>query len=245
MDLDDQTAHASGYSDWKGWGSADFGRMARGDADHFSRELREIARRTPIRRVLEIGFGNGVFLSYCRSQGWDVTGTELLPELVASARAAGYSAYPANELPNLPDGSFDLVVALDVFEHIPPDQSIDFLQTISAKLTADGALLLRFPNVDTWIGNPLQYGDVTHVNAVGALKIHYYAGETGLAVSRIRAAKRRGFHTSVIHGLHAYTAGILIKVSAGIAKALYFPDLPVVLSSSTLVCVLRKAQERS
>ena len=91
-----------------------------------------------------------------------------------------------------PDGSFDLIVAFDVFEHIDPHESIGFLRTLTSKLADGGALLLRFPNVDTWIGNPFQYGDVTHVNAIGALKMQYYAKEAGLAILRLRGAKRRG-----------------------------------------------------
>lgn len=240
MGLDDQTTPASGYVEWKGWGATGFARMSRGDADYFSRETREIVRRRPVERVLEIGYGNGVFLSYCRSQGWDVTGTELLPELVEIARAAGFDARSADELSNLPDGEFDLIVALDVFEHIPPEQSIAFLTTIGAKLRDDGTLLLRYPNADTWIGNPFQYGDATHVNAIGALKMQYYAGEANLEIVRIRATRRRGFRTSIIHGVHAATAGVLIKGVAAITKVLYFPDVRVVLSSSNVVTLLRK-----
>jgi hypothetical protein len=243
MGPDDQRPPAPGYADWKGWGPEDFGRMSRGDADYFTRETRGLVRPGSVIRVLEVGFGNGVFLSYCRSRGWDVTGTELLPELVEIARAAGFAAHPADELPSLPDGEFDLIIALDVFEHIPPEQSVGFLQTVATKLAVDGALLLRFPNADTWIGNPLQYGDVTHVNAIGALKMQYYAEAAGLRLISYRASRRRRFKTSLIHGLHAYTAGIAIKVIAGISKALYFPDLRVVLSSSSVVCVLRPEDE--
>lgn len=242
MGRNERSTLPSGYTDWKGWNGAGFGRMSRGDIDYFSRETREIVRQRPIAKVLEIGFGNGVFLSYCRSQGWDVTGTELLPELVESARTAEFDAHPADELSNLPDGVFDLIVALDVFEHIPPDESIGFLRTIADKLSPDGAIMLRFPNVDTWIGNPLQYGDVTHVNAIGVLKMQYYAAEAGLVLERVRAAKRRGFRTSVVHGMHRYTAGVAIKAGAAVAKALYFPDLPVVLSSSALVCILKQSR---
>ncbi len=228
----------SGYLDWKGWGADGFGALTRGDADYFAREMREIARGRPIRKVLEVGYGNGSFLAYCRSEGWTVTGTELLPELVDIARAAGFEAHSADAISSLPDASFDLVVAFDVFEHVPPDESVAFLAELASKLAHGGVILLRFPNVDTWIGNPFQYGDVTHVNAIGALKMQYYAGKVGLDILRIRGAKRRGFRTSVVHGVHAYTAGVAIKAIAGISKALYFPDLPVVLSSSNLVCTL-------
>ena len=240
MGLDEQTTPASGYTDWKGWGATHFGTLSRGDADYFSRETRESVPPGTVPEVLEIGFGNGVFLSYCRSRGWNVTGTELLPELVELARDAGYSAFQAEHLDTLPDSSFDLIAAFDVFEHIFPEQSVAFLTALASKLKDDGTILLRYPNADTWIGNPFQNGDVTHVNAIGALKMAYYAGESGLQIVRMRATRRRGFRTSVIHGLHKYTAGILIKIVAGISKAMYFPDVRVVLSSSNVVTTLRK-----
>lgn len=236
----------SGYVNWKGWDAGRFGAVTRGEVDYFARETRGAFRRGSRPSVLEIGFGNGTFLSYCRSMGWSVTGTELLPELVETARAAGYDAVAADRLDALPDASFDLIVAFDVFEHIPPERSTDFLAQLSSKLRADGRMLLRYPNADSWIGNPFQYGDATHVNAIGALKMQYYAGEAGLEIVRMRATRRRGFRTSVIHGLHRYTAGVLVKVVAGVAKAMYFPDVRVVLSSSNVVTLLRKqAVQRS
>lgn len=228
------------YSEWKGWTQDSFGVLARGDADYFAKELSEITRGGPIHDVLEVGYGNGVFLRYCASQGWDVTGTELLPELIEAARRAGFTAHRADELWRVKDDSQDLIVAFDVFEHVAPADSIDFLRGLARKIRAGGSILLRYPNVDTWLGNPLQYGDVTHVNAIGALKMEYYAGEAGLAIQRLRAIRRRGFRTSMVHGVHAATAGVAIKAIAGVAKALYFPDLRVVLSSSATICILRK-----
>ncbi|MDR6904636.1 SAM-dependent methyltransferase [Agromyces sp. 3263] len=231
----------SGYLGWKGWGADGFGVLTRGDKDYFARETRDLGRLHPPASVLEIGYGNGAFLAFSRSVGWNVTGTELLPELVELARAAGYQAFRADELDTLPDGSFDLVAAFDVFEHVPPEASVAFLRSLSAKLAEGGVILLRFPNADSWIGNPFQHGDVTHVNAIGVLKLEFYAAEAGLSILRIRGARRRGFQTSVIHGLHAWTAGVIIKCIGAIAKALYFPDLPVVLSSSNVVTVLGRA----
>lgn len=229
---------AEGYSDWKRWEADTFAQLSRGDADYFARELRDLVRKRDIRRVLEIGYGNGAFLAFCRSRGWEVSGVELLPELVEAANAAGFSAVPSDELDGLPDASFDAIFAFDVFEHIPPEASIDFLRALRAKLRPGGVIMLRYPNVDTWIGNPFQYGDVTHVNAIGALKMGYYADTVGFDLVTLRASKRRGFAVSPIHGIHAVTAGALIKVIAGIQKALYFPGIRVVLSSSSVISVL-------
>ena len=231
---------ADSYVAWKGWG-ADFGVMARGDAAHFTRELRDVVKGTTEMRVLEVGYGNGAFLAYARSKGWQVTGTELQPELVDLATDADFDARPAAELASLPDGQFDVIVAFDVFEHIDPESSIEFLRELAKKLAHGGGIVLRFPNADSWIGNPFQYGDVTHVNAIGVIKMGYYAGESGLSVEGFRAETRRGFEVSAKRGLHKYTAGVLIKIIAAVSKALYFPDVPVVLSGPNVVCVLRHA----
>ena len=235
---------AEGYADWKGWGGETFGALTRGDADYFSREVRDVARNRPIRRVLEIGYGNGAFLNFCRGRGWQVTGVELLPELVQAATESGFDAVSNDQLDSLPDASFDAVFAFDVFEHIPPEASIDFLRSLRAKLRPGGAIMLRYPNADTWIGNPFQHGDVTHVNAIGALKMGYYCDTVGLDLVTLRATKRRGFAVSPVHGIHALTAGTLAKVVAGVQKAIYFPDLRVVLSSSSVICVLTPRDEQ-
>lgn len=227
------------YAAWKGWGHG-FGEARRGDSQYFRREIREAERAAPISRVLEIGFGNGQFLGYCRRRGWAVMGTELISELVEAARQAGYDAWHAGDLDTLPDDSFDLVVAFDVLEHIPPSEAISFLRTLRRKVRPGGTAVIRVPNVDTWIGNPFQHGDATHVNAIGALKMDYYAGVAGFRVLRMRGTTRRGFRTSMLHGIHLVTAGVLIRTTAAVKKALYFPDLPVVLSSPALVAVLAR-----
>lgn len=230
------------YVAWKGWG-AKFGTLSRGDAIYFQRELREAVRGRAVRRVLEVGYGNGVFLGFARSQGWSVTGTELQPELIEIALAAGFDARSAGDLDALADGEYDLIVAFDVFEHIPPDISIEFLRGLTRKLRDGGRILLRFPNADSWIGNPFQNGDVTHVNAIGGYKMGQYAVECGLDVVRFRAETRRGFETSFAHGVYKYTGGVLAKVVGGVLKALYFPTMPVVMSTSNVVCVLRRSAD--
>jgi SAM-dependent methyltransferase len=167
-----------------------------------------------------------------------VTGTELLPELVSAAQDAGFSAYGADGLAEVPDDSFDLIAGWDVFEHIDPAQSVDFLRALRTKLRPDGALFLRFPNADSWLGNAFQNGDPTHVNAIGAHKMTYYAHEAGLRIVLFRGARRRGFQTSVIHGVHRMTAGAYAEIAGTVRRAIYFPALKVVLSTSDVVCVL-------
>jgi 2-polyprenyl-3-methyl-5-hydroxy-6-metoxy-1,4-benzoquinol methylase len=234
------------YTRWKGWVTeTPFGQLSAGEADYFRRELRDVANDASVLDVLEIGFGNGAFLAYCRSRGWSVAGTELGDDLVDAAREAGFDAYPADELDRFPAGSFDLVAVFDVLEHIPQDDIVPFLETLVAKLRPNGSLLLRFPNADSWLGNPLQFGDPTHVTAIGYLKMSYFALRAGLQLDVFRAASRPSFASSFVHGIYSLTAGTFIDVTAKLKRLIYFPGLPVVLSTSNVICVARKAPSRN
>jgi SAM-dependent methyltransferase len=230
---------AGDYTSWKGWAPEGFGVEGRGDRPYYKRELRELMG-ADTQQVLEIGFGNGVVLAFGRARGWTMTGTELQPELVATANRRGFDAHDSATVDRLPDAGFDGIIALDVFEHISPDESIDFLTVLGRKLRVGGHIVLRFPNADSWLGNAFQNGDPTHVNAIGMVKMTYYARSAGLRIDSFRAAARRGFATSAVHGLHSMTAGNYLKLSAAVSKALHFPALPVVLSTSDVVCALTR-----
>jgi 2-polyprenyl-3-methyl-5-hydroxy-6-metoxy-1,4-benzoquinol methylase len=233
---------SSDYVEWKGWvDQTPFGLLERGETRYFDDELRGVIPGDGrALRVLEIGYGNGSFLTYCREKGWDVIGTELEDGLLESATRAGFTALPAHELDRVPDDSFDLIAVFDVLEHIPQEHIPGMLSTLAAKLRADGRMIFRFPNADSWLGNPLQNGDPTHVTAIGYLKMTYFALQTSLDVVAFRAARRHGFQTSTANGLYKLFAGPVIDVMATVKRLLYFPALPVVLSTSNVVCVVRR-----
>lgn len=241
MNQDEPTSNGSSYVAWKGWvEETPFGHLDAGERQYFSAEMRQVlAQRPQIVDVLEIGFGNGSFLSYGREQGWNVTGTELDPELVTAGQALGFAVFPADHIDDIPDRSIDLIAMFDVLEHIPQDGIVGFLSSLKAKLRPGGVMILRFPNADSWIGNPLQNGDPTHVTAIGYLKMTYFALQANLEVVAFRGAKRRGFATSVVHGVHRLIAGPVVGGVAFLTRAIYFPGLPVVLATSNIVCVLR------
>ncbi len=228
-----------GYLDWKRWTKEGFGQLRKGDAAYFRSECAGLIRRTTVRKVLEIGFGEGSFLGFCKAQGWAVTGVELNQQLVSIAREAGFEAISSDDLARMPGGSFDLIAAFDVAEHIPPDQILPFLAQLKALLSPDGRILLRFPNADSWLGNVNQHGDVTHVMQIGYLKLVYLAQQSGMVIEEFRAERRRGFASGVAHGMHMLVSEPLRRAIGFVLKAIYFPRTPVVLSAANVVAVLR------
>lgn len=234
-----ERADGANYSQWKGWGGDHtFGQFTPGDDDYFSRELRSATKGHSVADVLEVGFGDGSFLGYGRARGWRIAGTELSEHQVQRGVVAGYDVHAPEWVDTVPAESLDLIVAFDVLEHIPQDEIIDFLTHLASKLRPDGTMLLRYPNADSWLSNPLQHGDPTHVTEIGYFKMTYFAESSGLGILAYRAPVRRGFRSSLIHGLHRMIAGPIIATAAATRKALYFPGMPIVLSSHNAVCTL-------
>ena len=125
---------------------------------------------SPPTRVLEIGFGNGAFLGYCKNEGWTATGIETNETLLSRATSAGFPVFSSVE--ELPGGlTFDLIAVFDVLEHLPIDHAEGLLSQLRDVLSPQGAILLRVPNGDSPFGRAYQHGDRTHVETYGSEKL--------------------------------------------------------------------------
>jgi len=170
------------YRKWKNWESGAFGTLPSHQRAYFRREFS--GTRLPNRaRVLEVGFGNGNFLAYARSQGWNVKGVEIDAALVETAREHGFEASLG---PELPDGTYDLIVAFDVLEHLSKKELESFLRDIRGRLSVGGHFIARFPNGQSPFGLINQFGDITHKTAIGASMARQLASFIGLEIVAIR-----------------------------------------------------------
>jgi SAM-dependent methyltransferase len=228
------------YSSWKGWDEDSFGTITPRDRATYRRELRFLGRSTPpsAMRILEVGFGQGSFLSFCREQGWDVSGTEASEPLVAAARKHGFAVNHAQNLGAFPDAAFDLIAGFDVIEHVPQAEMLAFLSMLRRKLKPGGTILLRFPNADSWLGNQNFNGDPTHVTAMGHFKLEYFCQRVGLDIMHFGPEARLGFDGGLAKGIHALIAGPVVALLGWVVKALYFPRSRMVLTSANVVARL-------
>jgi len=147
------------YAAWKGW-HAPF-RVSEKQRRYFAGEIGR--DRVRGRKVLEIGFGEGGFMAWCRDNGAEVYGIETLPGLVDAGREQGFQTFLEEAFPwQEHAGTFDLVVALDVLEHLDLDGVDRLLGRLSAAAAPGGLQIFRFPNGQSPFGRIFQYGDVTH-----------------------------------------------------------------------------------
>ena len=81
--------------------------------------------------------------------------------------------------------NFDLIVLLDVLEHIEACELFSFFELIKNKLSNSGIVIARFPNGDSPFSLENQNGDLTHTNYIGSYKIKSIAESMGLKIIRI------------------------------------------------------------
>jgi SAM-dependent methyltransferase len=87
---------------------------------NFDRRLAWIESLRGRGRLLEVGCAYGLFLRRARERGWDVAGVEIAADCAEQASAnAGVSVVAGDFMSVDLPGGFDVVVLLDVIEHLP------------------------------------------------------------------------------------------------------------------------------
>lgn len=130
-----------------------YDRMAEIDRDHwwFVARRRIIARlierhrpKAGPLRILEVGAGTGSNLDMLKGFG-TVDAIEPDDDARAFAEARSGLTIKGGYLPDVPidDGAYDLIVLLDVLEHIPRD--VEALACLRAKLAPGGKILVTVP----------------------------------------------------------------------------------------------------
>lgn len=132
---------------------------------------RQVKRGRPL-RILEVGCGTGSNLEMLKRYG---TVDAIEPDEPARALATSRSgiAVKGGLLPDgveLEDGAYDLIVLLDVLEHIPDDHGT--LTALRAKLAPGGRLLVTVP-ATPWLWSA---HDAAH---------HHHRRYTGKSLTRV------------------------------------------------------------
>jgi 2-polyprenyl-3-methyl-5-hydroxy-6-metoxy-1,4-benzoquinol methylase len=232
--------YGNDYLNWKNWGDSTFGALTRSQRSYFRAEVRRSGVAFPEgSNVLEIGFGNGSFLTFARQQKWNVVGTEVNAELIGAAKAARFSVAHTDNLSEFRDGSFELITAFDVLEHIAQDQIAEFILEIKRILKPGGVFIARCPNGDSPFGLVNQNGDVTHVTVIGRGKARYFAAKTGMELVYLGGEAEPILGTSALD-MAIRAIGVPVKKAIDACLNVFVYQSKVAFCSRNLTLIFRK-----
>jgi 2-polyprenyl-3-methyl-5-hydroxy-6-metoxy-1,4-benzoquinol methylase len=120
----------------------------------------------PDARIVDLACGDGQLLFSLKQHGFrNLRGVDISAEQVALAQQAGTDVVRQDVFDFLeatPDNSLDLILALDLIEHLHKGEALQLLRNCASKLAAGGRLILQTPNADSPWCDTIRYGDFTH-----------------------------------------------------------------------------------
>jgi SAM-dependent methyltransferase len=140
--IDPKTYGSEYYEPWR------HPREERARAALWKRRLHQVARRTPVSTLLDVGCGDGHFLQIARDSGWAVEGIEFSPTGArhAAERLGRPIALGDLSRENLLRGPFEVVTLWHVLEHLPDAQAM--IEAVRGRMAPGGLLVVAVPNLD-------------------------------------------------------------------------------------------------
>ena len=136
--------------------------------------------------ITELACGHGSFLGWLKSRDFSrVNGVDSSAEQIAIARQVGATVHQADVnqwLAGQSDASQQVIVGIDLIEHLSKDDFMALLEHSFRVLSLKGRLILRFPNGDSPLVGMNLFNDITHVwtytpNCMNTLaQMHGFAG---------------------------------------------------------------------
>ncbi len=161
------------------WGNNDWMANAKMEADQILEHLPKGLKKSEI-KVLDVGCLNGYILEAVRRGGVKhVYGTDISyflavekqinPELLPAITIGDFSVN------NYPSNYFEMVICMEVLEHIPPQMTSKFIKELKRVTAKNGVILIS--TSEDW------KADETHVNCRGRFEWYFEFAKKGLAAT--------------------------------------------------------------
>ena len=124
-------------------------------------------------RIVDLGCGDGMLVHFLLDAGYtSVTGLDLSQQQVARANRMGLWQVRQGEidsyLARTPAESVDVVLLVDVLEHLTRSELFNVLDGVFNLLSRHGTCVAHVPNAEGLYGMRVRYGDLTHEQAFTA-----------------------------------------------------------------------------
>jgi 2-polyprenyl-3-methyl-5-hydroxy-6-metoxy-1,4-benzoquinol methylase len=196
-------------------------KLALKDAGFYRTEKKLMLCKTEAPSLLDIGCATGALLSFLRERGWDVKGVEISPaaEYARNVRQLDVRNIPLEEIA-FPSGSFDIILASHLIEHL--NDPFSFLKEAHRILKDSGYIFITTPNISGL--QAYLYGSRWR----SAIFDHLYLFSVHTLKKMLKKADFKTEKVSTWGGIAAGLAPAWIKKSADfLAKRLGFGDVMI------------------
>jgi 2-polyprenyl-3-methyl-5-hydroxy-6-metoxy-1,4-benzoquinol methylase len=186
---------------------------------HVRSEIEPLLAGAPA-RILEIGCGAGHTLAWLKRR-WptaETVGVDGWQDIAGELKRNADVALIQDLNDPLPDlGQFDLILALDVLEHLRDPQAV--MDQLVGMLNPDGAVIVSVPNIaNVWVIADLVFHRRFEYRDAGVLDrthLHFFTEQSALAL--LQSAGLRVVN-GVINGLARKRSRLLLLASLGLAR---------------------------
>ncbi|OHV20146.1 hypothetical protein BBK14_28520 [Parafrankia soli] len=166
--------------------------------------------------ILELGCGQGLLLAQLHRAGYRrARGVDISEEQIATARRNGVREVEHNDLRTAiqaATGELDVVIALDLLEHLSRDDLLDVLELVAAVLRPGGMFLARVPNAASPLAGNTVFGDLTHEIFFTPRSLQQALLTSGFVDVDIRGCE------PIPHGLRSTARALLWKGFSGVIR---------------------------
>ena len=173
--------------------------------------------------ILDVACGYGAYLYYLNRLNFtNAFGIDLSLENINLANSIGVHNVMQQDLfdylDNLEANSLDVILAIDILEHLDNHEIFKFITQAKKVLKTGGSIIIHTPNANSPFFGRIRYGDFTHKTAFTPRSMKQIFRSEGL--SDIICFESG----PVIHGVFSFIRFILFKISRFIFNAIILSE---------------------
>ena len=138
--------------------------------------------------IIDLACGDGVLVHHLREKGYyNSKGIDISKEQIDKAHRLGVQSVHQEDIfdfiKRTPKESYDIVVLMDILEHLEPEEVLKISDGLYNILRPKGKAFFHTPNASGIFGMSIRYGDFTHSNAFTAKSIKQVLSTSGFRSS--------------------------------------------------------------